>query len=106
VWIAGFSVGGAIGPLLGGLLERYWWGSVFLLAGPVMMMLLVLGPVLLGTGAAAGVARSPGGPAACWRRNTGPVPLARRGAGSSRWWRSVVRIAVAETRIPSRAVPL
>src|SRR5262249_8052692 len=37
VWITGFSVGGAIGPVLGGvLLERFWWGSVFLLAVPVM----------------------------------------------------------------------
>src|SRR5574341_36988 len=48
VWITSFSVGGAIGPLLGGLLlEWFWWGSVFLLAVPVMVLLLVLGPVLL-----------------------------------------------------------
>ena len=48
VWITSFSVGGAIGPLLGGiLLEWFWWGSVFLLAVPVMGLLLVLGPLLL-----------------------------------------------------------
>lgn len=48
VWITSFSVGGAIGPLLGGaMLEFFWWGSVFLLAVPVMALLLVLGPVLL-----------------------------------------------------------
>jgi len=48
VWITSFSVGGAIGPLLGGiLLEWFWWGSVFLLAVPVMALLLVLGPLLL-----------------------------------------------------------
>jgi DHA2 family multidrug resistance protein-like MFS transporter len=48
VWIASFSAGGAIGPLAGGvLLEWFWWGSVFLLAVPVMALLLVLGPVLL-----------------------------------------------------------
>jgi MFS transporter, DHA2 family, multidrug resistance protein len=29
------------------LLERFWWGSVFLLAVPVMALLLVLGPLLL-----------------------------------------------------------
>jgi DHA2 family multidrug resistance protein-like MFS transporter len=29
------------------LLEFFWWGSVFLLAVPVMVLLLVLGPVLL-----------------------------------------------------------
>lgn len=48
VWITCFSVGGAIGPVLGGvLLEYFWWGSVFLLALPVMALLLVLGPRLL-----------------------------------------------------------
>jgi DHA2 family multidrug resistance protein-like MFS transporter len=48
VWISSFSAGGAIGPLLGGvLLEWFWWGSVFLLAVPVMALLLLLGPILL-----------------------------------------------------------
>jgi DHA2 family multidrug resistance protein-like MFS transporter len=48
VWITAYSLGGAIGPILGGaLLEFFWWGSVFLLGIPVMALLLVLGPVLL-----------------------------------------------------------
>jgi DHA2 family multidrug resistance protein-like MFS transporter len=48
IWITAFSAGGAIGPVLGGvLLERYWWGSVFLLALPVMALLLTLGPRVL-----------------------------------------------------------
>jgi DHA2 family multidrug resistance protein-like MFS transporter len=48
VWITSFSAGGTIGPLLGGVLLRwFWWGSVFLLAVPVMALLLVLGPMLL-----------------------------------------------------------
>ena len=48
VWITSFSVGAAIGPLLGGLvLEFFWWGAAFLLAVPVMALLLVLGPRLL-----------------------------------------------------------
>ncbi|MDQ3985505.1 MAG: MFS transporter [Actinomycetota bacterium] len=48
VWITSFSVGAAIGPLLGGLvLEFFWWGAAFLLAVPVMVLLLVLGPRLL-----------------------------------------------------------
>jgi DHA2 family multidrug resistance protein-like MFS transporter len=48
VWITSFSAGGAIGPLVGGLLlEHFWWGSVFLLAVPVMVLLLAVGPRLL-----------------------------------------------------------
>lgn len=48
LWIASFSSGGALGPLIGGvLLEYYWWGSVFLINLPVMALLLVLGPSLL-----------------------------------------------------------
>jgi MFS transporter, DHA2 family, multidrug resistance protein len=48
VWVTSFSAGAAVGPFLGGmLLERFWWGSVFLLAVPVMVMLVVAGPVLL-----------------------------------------------------------
>jgi len=48
VWISAFSAGSAIGPVLGGiLLENFWWGSVFLLALPVMALLLILGPIVL-----------------------------------------------------------
>jgi MFS transporter, DHA2 family, multidrug resistance protein len=48
IWIGAFSAGSAIGPVLGGVtLEYFWWGSVFLLALPVMALLLVLGPRVL-----------------------------------------------------------
>ncbi len=48
IWISSYSVGAAIGPVLGGfMLEYFWWGSVFLLSVPVMVPLLVLGPMLL-----------------------------------------------------------
>ncbi|MGE0459728.1 MAG: MFS transporter [Bauldia sp.] len=48
VWIACFSAGGALGPLVGGVLLTYfWWGSVFLIAVPVMVLLLAIGPILL-----------------------------------------------------------
>ncbi len=48
VWMTGFIVGTAVGPLIGGiLLEFFWWGAVFLLAVPVMVLLLVAGPFLL-----------------------------------------------------------
>ncbi|MFI6505913.1 MFS transporter [Nonomuraea typhae] len=48
VWMASFMAGGAVGPLVGGvMLEYFWWGSVFLAAVPVMVLLVVLGPILL-----------------------------------------------------------
>jgi len=48
IWVASFSAGAAIGPVVGGvLLERFWWGSVFLVPVPIMVLLLVIGPVLL-----------------------------------------------------------
>lgn len=47
-WMSSFMVGTIIGPLVGGaLLERFWWGSVFLLAVPAMVLLLIAGPILL-----------------------------------------------------------
>lgn len=48
VWVASFSAGGALGPLIGGLLLTWFpWGSVFLIAVPVMVLLLILAPILL-----------------------------------------------------------
>jgi DHA2 family multidrug resistance protein-like MFS transporter len=48
IWITSYSVGGAIGPLIGGtVLQHFWWGAVFLIAVPVMILLLILGPMLL-----------------------------------------------------------
>ncbi|MFI6905291.1 MFS transporter [Nonomuraea sp. NPDC050394] len=48
VWATMFSVGIALGPVVGGLLlENFWWGSVFLLGVPVMAILLVAAPFLL-----------------------------------------------------------
>jgi MFS transporter, DHA2 family, multidrug resistance protein len=48
VWLMAYSVGALVAPLLGGvMLVHFWWGSVFLLALPVMVVLLVLGPMLL-----------------------------------------------------------
>ncbi len=48
IWISSFTAGTALGPVIGGLmLEYFWWGSVFLLAVPVSVLLVVLGPFLL-----------------------------------------------------------
>ncbi|MFT4012552.1 MAG: MFS transporter [Paracoccus sp. (in: a-proteobacteria)] len=48
VWAAVASGGAALGPVLGGvLLERFWWGSVFLINLPVVGLALALGSVLL-----------------------------------------------------------
>jgi DHA2 family multidrug resistance protein-like MFS transporter len=47
IWAAAFSGGAAVGPIIGGvLLEHFWWGSVFLVNAPVMV-LLVVGALLL-----------------------------------------------------------
>ncbi|MET9794773.1 MFS transporter [Nocardiopsis alba] len=48
VWATVFSVGIALGPLVGGaLLQFFGWSSIFLMAVPVMLALLVLAPFLL-----------------------------------------------------------
>jgi len=48
IWFACFMGGALLGPLVGGLLlEHFWWGSVFLLGIPVMILLLVAAPFLL-----------------------------------------------------------
>ncbi|MEV5545282.1 MFS transporter [Streptomyces sp. NPDC052309] len=49
IFAAAFAAGFAVGPVLGGLLlERFWWGSVFLVNLPVIALFLVFAPVLLG----------------------------------------------------------
>ncbi|MEU8125023.1 MFS transporter [Spirillospora sp. NPDC049024] len=48
LWATCQFAGGAFGPVLAGLLlQRFWWGSVFLAAVPVMALVLVAGPFLL-----------------------------------------------------------
>ncbi|NYI71013.1 DHA2 family multidrug resistance protein-like MFS transporter [Naumannella cuiyingiana] len=48
IWISCFMSGMALGPVIGGLLlESFWWGSVFLLAVPVMTLMLAAAPFVL-----------------------------------------------------------
>ena len=48
VWATSLSAGGAVGPLVGGiLLNSFWWGSVFLVAVPVMLLLVMTAPLFL-----------------------------------------------------------
>jgi len=48
VWMSCFIGGNAVGPVVGGvLLAHFWWGAVFLLGVPVMVLLLVVGPAVL-----------------------------------------------------------
>lgn len=44
IWAAGFAVGSSLGPIVGGaLLQVFPWGSVFVIAVPILLPLLVLG---------------------------------------------------------------
>lgn len=48
IWSTCFAVGTAIGPAVGGILLEYFkWGSIFLMGVPVMVLLLILGPIFL-----------------------------------------------------------
>jgi DHA2 family multidrug resistance protein-like MFS transporter len=48
IWMTNFMIGGMAGPLIGGvLLNHFWWGSVFLIGVPPLIVLLVAAPILL-----------------------------------------------------------
>lgn len=48
VWAGTFTLGAIAGPLVGGLmLDHFWWGSVFLLALPVSVLVVALAPIVV-----------------------------------------------------------
>ncbi|MGH3641094.1 MAG: MFS transporter, partial [Mycobacterium sp.] len=48
LWASCFTAGSALGPIVGGaLLQHFHWGSVFLVAVPILLPLLVLAPRLV-----------------------------------------------------------
>lgn len=48
IWASCFTAGSTLGPIVGGaLLQHFHWGSVFLVAVPILLPLLVLGPKLI-----------------------------------------------------------
>jgi MFS transporter, DHA2 family, multidrug resistance protein len=48
LWASCFTAGTALGPIVGGaLLQHFHWGSVFLVAVPILLPLLVLAPKLV-----------------------------------------------------------
>ncbi|GAA4148121.1 MFS transporter [Phytohabitans flavus] len=48
LWGTALTVGVVLGPVVGGLLlGAFWWGSIFLMAVPIMALLLIAGPLLL-----------------------------------------------------------
>lgn len=48
VWATIFALGMAAGPVVGGiLLSQFWWGAAFLVAVPLVALLLLLAPRLL-----------------------------------------------------------
>jgi MFS transporter, DHA2 family, multidrug resistance protein len=48
VWATMFALGMALGPIVGGVvLALFWWGAAFLIAVPIVGLLLALGTVLL-----------------------------------------------------------
>jgi MFS transporter, DHA2 family, multidrug resistance protein len=48
LWGTSLLTGIVLGPVVGGLLlGAFWWGSIFLMAVPIMALLLIAGPLLL-----------------------------------------------------------
>ncbi len=48
IWASCFTAGSTLGPIVGGaLLQHFHWGAVFLIAVPILLPLIILGPKLI-----------------------------------------------------------
>jgi MFS family permease len=94
IWIASFSAGAAVCPLIGGaLLERLWWGYLFLVALSVMGLLLL---TVTSDRPALGRSRPMGALLRRFGSSHGPAPIIND-------CRRPVRLAVATRSIASRS---
>lgn len=86
IWAAVAGVAGGAGPLVGGVLvDRFWWGSVFLVNVPVAAAAIVAAVVLIPE------SRDPQSP-----------PVDRRSAVA--WWASLTTALVAIIELPERGI--
>lgn len=86
IWAAVAGVAGGAGPLIGGILvDRFWWGSVFLVNLPVAAAAIVAAVVLV---PASSEPQSP--------------PVDRRSALA--WWASLTAALVAIIELPERGI--
>ncbi|MBB5980333.1 MFS transporter [Kribbella solani] len=81
-WTAAFTGGAVAGPIVGGvLLNHFWWGAVFLINVPVMLVLLIVAPFLIDE-----------------RKSAEPVRFDLVGAGTSLV--AILGLVFAATQIP------
>ncbi|MFF5992263.1 MFS transporter [Prauserella flavalba] len=96
VFISCFMGGAALGPVVGGvLLETFWWGSVFLIGVPVMLLLLVAGPLVLPAHRGSGSGRLDLPSVALSLATVLPAVYGLKElAGDGPWWRALLAVAV------------
>ncbi|MBK1788077.1 MFS transporter [Prauserella cavernicola] len=99
VFISCFMGGAALGPLVGGvLLETFWWGSVFLIGVPVMLLLLAVGPLVLPADRGTGSGRIDLPSVALSLTAVLPAVYGLKDlAGDGPWWRALLAVAVGVT---------
>ncbi|GAB3620286.1 MFS transporter [Glutamicibacter endophyticus] len=96
IWAAAFSGGAVLGPIIGGLLlEHFWWGSIFLMAVPMLLPLLIGGLLLLPNSKDPKPGRVDPASIALVVLTLLPFVFAIKSFSSDGWYVSVAAIAVA-----------